>query len=450
MSASGFSRRGVLKAGAGTAAAVGLGAAAVGGLSGCGTAKSAEAPIEFWNFYTPNPLQTPVAAIQDKWFQKVIGYWNARNKEKIKPVFIPNYTQTNKIQTSFAAGQGPDIFLISPGDFLRYYNGGVLEELSQYMTPEAIKDFYPQALATRSEAGKIYGLPMEQEPLAMLYSKPAWEKAGLSEADIPKTWDELLEIGAKLKTNRRAGVVFEAAQGYYQNFIWYPWMWQGGSDAIDANGKSQFDTPGAIAALKFWQDAVARGGAPKVNPAAGDVVTAFTGDLAAIWQTGIYSMADFAFRSPKFPLGVFPLPTQPGGKPATDLGGWAWVVNSKGKNPEAAARFCIEVLGSTSQRSVDLMVEWCTVAKRDIPPRHSVMNKATALGRYQDPNMTTFKDVIYPTGRSEPRYPPVIYKAASDAIQNTMLAGKDPAAEAETAAQSIDAYMKTYEGAKIL
>lgn len=442
----GMSRRSVLKAGLGTAAVAAAGSTL---LSGCG-ASSGDAPMEFWNFYYPNPLGTPTAKIQGAWFSSYINEWNRKNKQQVKPLYIPNYTGTNKIQTSFAAGAGPDIFMMSPGDFLRYYNGGVLEELSQYMEPEAIADFFPQALSTRSVDGKIYGLPMEQEPLAIFYSQAAWEKAGLSEGDIPKTWDRLLEVGAKLKTSQRAGLVFEANQGYYQNFTWYPWMWQGGGEAIGTGNSSAFDSQGARQALQLFQDAVTRGGAPRANPAAGDTVTAFKHDLAAMWQTGIYSYADFVLREPKFPLGVFPLPTPPGGKATTIAGGWAFVVNKNGRNPEAAARFCVEALGSMSPASIKRVTQWCTVAKRDIAPRKSALEAGTAAGGYDTPIMKLFKDTIYPTARAEPRYPPVIYKAISDAIQNTMLAGKNASAEADTAAQSINAYLKTYEGAKIL
>jgi hypothetical protein len=37
----------------------------------------------------------------------------------------------------FRRGSGPDIFIISPGDFLRYYNGGVLVDLTPNMEDAA-------------------------------------------------------------------------------------------------------------------------------------------------------------------------------------------------------------------------------------------------------------------------------------------------------------------------
>jgi ABC-type glycerol-3-phosphate transport system substrate-binding protein len=47
-----------------------------------------------------------------------------------------------------------------------------------------------------------------------------------------------------------------------------------------------------------------------------------------------------------FEYGVFPLPLPPKGDARTVLGGWAFVANAKGKNPEEAAKFCVWALGS--------------------------------------------------------------------------------------------------------
>jgi Bacterial extracellular solute-binding protein len=51
-----------------------------------------------------------------------------------------------------------------------------------------IASLFPILMETRIVGGKIYGLPMEVESMAMYYSVKALQKAGLSEANIPKTW----------------------------------------------------------------------------------------------------------------------------------------------------------------------------------------------------------------------------------------------------------------------
>src|SRR5699024_1806665 len=124
------------------------------------------------------------------------------------------YISGSKLSTAFASGQGPDIFIISPGDFLRYYNGGVLQDLTPFMEQEAIDDFYPDIISTRKVDDKIFGLPMEVEPLALYYSLEAWDDAGLGDDDIPETWEDLLGVADTLTNDERFGLLFETTPGY--------------------------------------------------------------------------------------------------------------------------------------------------------------------------------------------------------------------------------------------
>lgn len=140
-----------------------------------------------------------------------------RHDAKITPDYVPDseYIGGMKLATSFASGQGPDIFLISPGDFLRYYNGGVLV-ISRPTSTRPPRPISETVIANRKVDGKIYGVPMEVEPMAFYYSVKAFEDAGLNESDVPKTWDELLEVGKKLTTADRYGLLFETQPGYYR------------------------------------------------------------------------------------------------------------------------------------------------------------------------------------------------------------------------------------------
>jgi multiple sugar transport system substrate-binding protein len=75
---------------------------------------------------------------------KTVKAWNATHDVKVELQFVPiqDYIRGSKLPTAFASGQGPDIFIISTGDFLRYYNGGVLVDLTPYMEDAANKDFF--------------------------------------------------------------------------------------------------------------------------------------------------------------------------------------------------------------------------------------------------------------------------------------------------------------------
>lgn len=444
----GVSRRGFVKGGLAGAALLGGGATL---LSACGDGGSGSSSKEltFWNFNGPAPDDNP----QSQWFVDTVDEWNANNDVKVKLHYLPvaDYLAGTSLQTAFQSGEGPDIFLLSPGDFLRYYNGGVLQDLTSNVSAEAKADFGPGTLDTRMVDGKIYGLPMEVEPLAMFYDVKAWESAGLSEGDIPATWDQLLDVGDKLTTDKRFGVLFETIPGYYQNFTWYPFMWQTGADTV-LDGKSAFDSEGAVKALQFWQDTVESGISPRKpqGDGAGNATANLASGYCAIQQSGIWSVADLALNEPDFEYGVFKLPIPDGGTDVTDMGGWAFCANAKGKNPEAAAEFVSWALASTDKAGVDRCRTWNTVAKTNIPPRLSVQEAADAAGAFDTPQWQTFVNEVVPTGRAEPRYPAEVYKAISDAIQEAQLNGTDAAQAAADASGAIDSFLAGYQGAPII
>jgi multiple sugar transport system substrate-binding protein len=410
--------------------------------------RAQDAPLKFWQFYAPGGQ----VATQVAWFEKTVADWNDSHDQKVELEYIPNteYINGPKLATSFASGEGPDIFIISPGDFLRYYNGGVLQDLTPHIDDAAKADFPESVIANRMVDGKIYGIPMEVEPMAMYYSVKAFEEAKLNENDVPKTWEELLELAKKLTTPERFGVMFETNPGYYQNFTWYPFLWQGGGEFQNAEGKSAFDSPATVQALKFWQDAINLGVAPRqvLGNGANDAAANLGSGYTAMQNVGIWAISQMTNNAKDVPFGVFKLPTPPNGKYVTVGGGWAFVANAKGKNPDVAAEFCAWALVSMDKGSIERVANWCTVAKSDMPPRQSALEAGAEA--FNKGVMGTFSKEIYPGTRAEPRVPPEVYKIISDAIQQTQLGGADPQQAATAASQQLDAFLASYSGAPIL
>jgi multiple sugar transport system substrate-binding protein len=411
----------------------------------------ARVTLSFWQFYAPDRQ----LGIQSKWFEDCVKAWNASHDIKVELQFVPaqEYIGGSRLQTAFASGQGPDIFIISPGDFLRYYNGGVLVDLTPYLEDAAKKDFLPNVMATRIVDEKIYGVPFDVVPLAMFYSVKAFEEAGLSESDIPTTWDQFLEIAPKLTKRDRFGCLFETKPGYYQTFTWYPFMWQGGGEIVTPDGKhSAFASPATVQALKFWQDAIQQNVAPRniLGDDGGNVVANLASGYCTMQNLGIWGVSNLRKFARDFQYGVFPYSLPPNGRQRTVLGGWALVANAKGKNPEEAAKFCVWAMGSMQDDSIQRVVDWCTKANGGIPPRKSALEKGTTEGGYSSAPMKLFKDLTLLTGRSEPRVPPEVYKAISDTIQACQLSGADPKQAAEEGSQRIESFLSGYTGAPLL
>ena len=410
----------------------------------CGRARAQTEPLKFWQFYAPGG-DVPA---QVNWFTSLVDDWNASHEQQIALEFVPSSEYMgSKLTTAFASGDGPDIFLVSPGDFLRYYNGGALLDLTPYITAQ---DFVPSVLASRMVDGRIFAVPMEVEPMAMFYSIKAFEDAGLNENDVPKTWDELLAVADKLTNDERYGVLFDVTPGFYQNFTWYPFMWQAGGAFQTEDGKSAFGGEGVVRALKLWKDAVDMGVAPRQVLGGGgwDTVPNLGSGYCAIQNVGVWGMAQMDSGAPDVPYGVFQLPKPADGQNVSVGGGWAFCANARGANPEAAGEFCGWALASQQPASVERMVNWCTVAKTNLPPRTSAVNAGKDM--LLSGKMATFSQEILPTARAEPRVPPEVYKSISDAIQAAMLGGVAPEDAAASASEQLDAFLNNYDGAPIL
>ena len=399
-------------------------------------------------FYAPGGE----SAAQGQWFVDMVDAWNASNRRPIELEYVPvsEYLNGVKLAVSFASGHAPDLFILSPGDFLRYYNGGALADLTPYISSEARADFPESVVASRVVDGRLYAVPMEVEPMAIFYSVEAFEDAGLDERDIPETWDELLDVAARLTDSRRFGILFETIPGYYQNFTWYPFLWQGGGEIQSPDGTSAFDSEAAVQALAFWQDAVSLGAAPRqgLGRGAGDAISNLASGYCAMQNVGVWAVAQLAASAPDFPYGVFRLPVPKGGDYVTVGGGWAFVANARSENVEDAAEFIAWALASTGGDSVERLADWCTVVKTNMPPRASVLEAARTA--YEKDMMRVFTHDIYPGTRGEPRLPPAAYKIVSDAIQATQLGGADPRAVASSASRQLDAFFAGYSGAPLV
>jgi multiple sugar transport system substrate-binding protein len=168
------------------------------------------------------------------------------------------------------------------------------------------------------------------------YSLKAFEEAGLSESDIPKTWDQFLEIAHRLTKGNRFGCLFQTAPGYYQTFTWYPFMWQGGGEIATPDGKrSAFASPATVQALKFWQDAIQQNVAPRniLGNDGGDIIANLASGFCAMQNLGTWGVSAMREFAKDFRYGVFPLPLAPNGQQRNIFGGWAFVANAKGKIP---------------------------------------------------------------------------------------------------------------------
>ena len=136
-----------------------------------------------------------------KGFGEVVDRFNADYEGQYHVTMITTqleeyYTQLNAL---VAAGETPDVFIVSPGPNLTdYVEPGVAAPLDEYLEADGWKDtFSSDALFSQmTYDGQIYAVPLNIAAACVFYNKDIFEEAG---AEVPTTYDELLEACQKIK-----------------------------------------------------------------------------------------------------------------------------------------------------------------------------------------------------------------------------------------------------------
>ncbi len=120
----------------------------------------------------------------------------------------------SKVQAAAQANSLPDAWVFSGGrvDLLKYAAAGNVLKLDDYGFKDWSSRFNQVILdqVTATDADKsteglsdiqagIYGVPLDVNNMQFIYNKDLFQKAGLDPDNPPKTWNEFIEAGKKLK-----------------------------------------------------------------------------------------------------------------------------------------------------------------------------------------------------------------------------------------------------------
>jgi len=99
---------------------------------------------------------------------------------------------------NFLSADAPDVFDWFPGNRMRpFVEAGLFEPLDDVWADNGLYDAMKSSTAASTINGKKWALPMSYYNWGMYYRKDIFEKNGITP---PKTWDELIAVGEKLKS----------------------------------------------------------------------------------------------------------------------------------------------------------------------------------------------------------------------------------------------------------
>ncbi len=248
----------------------------------------------------------------------------------------------DKLQTSIAGGDAPDVFAMDGPLFPDYQTRDVLLDLKPYIDRDGydLSQLADQAVADFTTPGGQFGLPRDLNVVALYYNKKMFDAAGIAYPDDTWDWAKLTDVAKQLTLKGTNGKVKQ--WGFYtettdmENY-WSELVWQNGGDIISADHKTSLvGTVQAAAGIQFLQDLIWK---DKVMPdasitdALGD---AFEQGQAALVADGSWLVATYQATGINF--GIAPLPKGPTGQ-ATSINPTGAVVYKGTKNPDAAWEF---------------------------------------------------------------------------------------------------------------
>ncbi|WP_420112476.1 extracellular solute-binding protein [Pseudactinotalea sp.] len=260
--------------------------------------------------------------------QAAAAAWTAETGTDVEVVAATDLAQ--ELSQGFAAGDPPDLFYLGSDTFASYAaNGSLLPYVDQL---ENADDFYPVLLQSFTYEDTPYCAPKDFSTLALVINTDAWEEAGLTDDDVPTTWEELASVAETLTTDDRVGLSFGPEWQRVGTF-----MAQAGGGLTNAEGtEATANSSENVEALEFVQQMLVDGTA--AYP--GDVSAGWGGEAlgigaAAMVIEGNWIIGAMTNNYPDVGYRVVELPSGPGG-PGTLQFTNCWGVAADGANTGGA------------------------------------------------------------------------------------------------------------------
>ncbi|KQV95211.1 extracellular solute-binding protein [Rhizobacter sp. Root1221] len=194
-------------------------------------------------------------------------YKKVRPDVEIKLVSLGYGDHHNAMTTALATGANlPDVMGIEIGFVAKMAEGGGVEDLSKppYDAGALRPKFFPFASAQATSRGGIFAaVPADIGPGALFYRKDLMDKAGITEAQLTKSWDSYIDAGKTLKAKTGAYLVPNAAT--IKDIILRSGLKNGEGIYFDDKGKVLVDSPRFVRAFETAKLARAAGIDAKVG-----------------------------------------------------------------------------------------------------------------------------------------------------------------------------------------
>lgn len=333
-----------------------------------------EVDLEFWSVYDDSDVYRDLI---EEFRQKYPFI-------KIKYTKKSFESYENDLINALAANRGPDIFSIQ-NNWLPKHQDKISPLPNDLML---LKDYQSAFVDVAKEDlvvnGRIYGLPLFVDTLALYYNKDLFNSVGIPEP--PKTWDEFIGDVIKLAVKDESGNILRAGAsiGAARNInrstdILSLLMLQNGTQMVDEQkSQANFDAPISVnrqlynageEALRFYTDFANPTTAVYTwSPYLDYSIDMFYAGRSAMMFNYAYHYPTIKAKSPYLNFAVAPMPQISGAEKYVNYANyWAQSVSIKSKNVKYAWRFLLW-LAEKNQAQKYAELTGRPVSRRDLIP----------------------------------------------------------------------------------
>ena len=141
----------------------------------------------------------------------------------------------NKLRTAALGKAAPMVAKLPILWGVEFAAKGQLAELAPKDVGHAPEDFWPGALKSVTWKGKTYGVPTNNETMALIWNAGLFKEAGLDPEKPPGTWDELVAYSKQIKekTGKNGYGLVARMNAGNTPFRFMPQLWAYGGGALD-------------------------------------------------------------------------------------------------------------------------------------------------------------------------------------------------------------------------
>ena len=248
-----------------------------------------------------------------------------------------------QLAQGFAAGKPADVFYVSTSSLAGYAANGSLLAYGDQL--EDTSDFYPTLTKSFTVDDQLYCAPKDFSTLALFINTKDWKAAGLTDSDVPTTWDQLRTVSEKLTRDGRVGLTTSPQIERLGAFM----TQAGGALTNSAQTKATVDSAANVEALDYVKSLL-DDGSMKFSSDLGESWggDAFGKDKAAMTIEGNWLTGAMSSSYPSVDYKVVALPKGPKGAGTLQFTN-CWGIAKDSPNQKAALSF-VEKMTSTDQQ----------------------------------------------------------------------------------------------------